>query len=340
MNLSHAETRRRLGGRFRLALAALALAVLVGASAPASAFPTTARFSAPAQPAALAAVPLAQAGSSCQVYPIAVPEQELMSSPTAPGPRPMPNPWADVSAIPQYSRFRVSFVGPAPYVRYLRWTEDTSSLTLAAALAGGGTLGSGFAEGAPPATDPGAERQVNGILEAGDWLSVLTNQIANVGIPEILDRHIAQRTLMILPVYDTLAVSGSLKARTSQLIRVRLLSYNLSSNPRFLEFGLVAHLSPYACFRYHTPALVGQTALITPSMPLSATLERRWDFGDGSPISTALTPSHAYAQPGTYTVTLTLPRLVPFQAVGRIEVARPLLPPQVFLPITLRRSAP
>ncbi|MGB3548232.1 MAG: PKD domain-containing protein [Saprospiraceae bacterium] len=30
-----------------------------------------------------------------------------------------------------------------------------------------------------------------------------------------------------------------------------------------------------------------------------------WDFGDGSPVSVASDPSHAYASPGTYTVTLT-----------------------------------
>ncbi|NJN53809.1 MAG: PKD domain-containing protein [Anaerolineae bacterium] len=34
------------------------------------------------------------------------------------------------------------------------------------------------------------------------------------------------------------------------------------------------------------------------------TLAYSWDFGDGSPLSTAENPSHAYSNPGTYTVTL------------------------------------
>jgi PKD repeat protein len=31
-----------------------------------------------------------------------------------------------------------------------------------------------------------------------------------------------------------------------------------------------------------------------------------WDFGDGSPASSDANPDHAYAQPGEYTVTLTV----------------------------------
>lgn len=40
------------------------------------------------------------------------------------------------------------------------------------------------------------------------------------------------------------------------------------------------------------------------SIPVNATYE--WDFGDGSPISTALDPSHTYIAAGTYDVTLTV----------------------------------
>ena len=39
---------------------------------------------------------------------------------------------------------------------------------------------------------------------------------------------------------------------------------------------------------------------------LTQVIEVEWDFGDGSPVSTANAPSHLYTEPGTYDVTLSL----------------------------------
>lgn len=40
--------------------------------------------------------------------------------------------------------------------------------------------------------------------------------------------------------------------------------------------------------------------------PASTVASYQWDFGDGSPVSTAVNPNHTFSQPGTYTVTLTV----------------------------------
>ncbi len=59
-----------------------------------------------------------------------------------------------------------------------------------------------------------------------------------------------------------------------------------------------------ASFTTSAPACSGQAVQFTSGtspVPLSAS----WNFGDGAMISTGLTPTHTYAAPGTYTVTLT-----------------------------------
>jgi PKD repeat protein len=42
------------------------------------------------------------------------------------------------------------------------------------------------------------------------------------------------------------------------------------------------------------------------SDPYGLALNYSWDFGDGSPLSTATNPSHIYTTNGTYTATLTV----------------------------------
>ena len=49
----------------------------------------------------------------------------------------------------------------------------------------------------------------------------------------------------------------------------------------------------------------GQTAQFTNTTTGDGPPRYVWDFGDGSPLSNATHPSHRYAAPGRYTVTLT-----------------------------------
>jgi PKD repeat protein len=50
---------------------------------------------------------------------------------------------------------------------------------------------------------------------------------------------------------------------------------------------------------------VGQVTVFTNTTSGNAPITYLWSLGDGSPISTATNPTHAYAQLGVYTVVLT-----------------------------------
>jgi PKD repeat protein len=64
-----------------------------------------------------------------------------------------------------------------------------------------------------------------------------------------------------------------------------------------------------------------------------------WDFGDGSAAATVQNPSHAYAAPGTYSVTLTATNIAgsdPVTKTDLITVSAP--PPAAYFPITPVRA--
>ena len=62
---------------------------------------------------------------------------------------------------------------------------------------------------------------------------------------------------------------------------------------------------PLASFTVAGPLWLGQTAQFTNTTTGDGPPRYVWDFGDGSPSSNATHPSHRYAAPGRYTVTLT-----------------------------------
>ncbi|HEY1016128.1 MAG TPA: pilus assembly protein TadG-related protein [Herpetosiphonaceae bacterium] len=174
------------------------------------------------------------------VFPITFHEDSLNGPPAV---RPMPNPYADVGAVPNYSRFKISRGGsvsgaPGNFL-WLTWNPSNQSQTaLEASLMGAGNLSSGFTEATPPASDPAAQRLVNGRMEVGDWVSGNTGNVTSVD--DELNWHIANKTQMILPLHNAVAGSGSNGTfRISRFVTVRLLSYSLTGNDKHFMFGLV-----------------------------------------------------------------------------------------------------
>jgi pullulanase-type alpha-1,6-glucosidase len=62
---------------------------------------------------------------------------------------------------------------------------------------------------------------------------------------------------------------------------------------------------PAAGFESNSPVVVGETAVFTNTTSGTAPISYEWHFGDGSPVVTDPNPTHLYAAPGSYTVTLT-----------------------------------
>ena len=62
---------------------------------------------------------------------------------------------------------------------------------------------------------------------------------------------------------------------------------------------------PRPNFSFNTACLGSITQFTDISVP-NSNIEWTWNFGDGSPVSTSQNPSHIYANPGVYPVTLTV----------------------------------
>jgi hypothetical protein len=164
------------------------------------------------------------------------------------------SPFADDASIPSLNttnsaspRFRVyarsDQVGPTFY--WGRWNgaeASGSSQDLSTALTGNGSLAAGFSERTPPASDPAAIPLVNGRLEAGDWLAGTGASPLNTATMNALNSHIAQKTMLVLPVYDSFVGNGASNDSGYHIvsfIQVRLLRYDLGGSQPYLEFGLV-----------------------------------------------------------------------------------------------------
>lgn len=79
---------------------------------------------------------------------------------------------------------------------------------------------------------------------------------------------------------------------------------------RFTVFGTPELQSP-ATVEVGVPMQFSN--LSTPGMAPSSSLRWNWDFGDGTAASTAQNPSHTYAQPGDYDVTLSVTSISPLE---------------------------
>jgi hypothetical protein len=129
-----------------------------------------------------------------------------------------------------------------------RSTSVMRSESLVAMFDGPGNLSNGFQENPNPWWDPAANAHINGVLDAGDWLDAnfdeLSTPIAALGSE--FDAHIAQKTRMILPVFDqveTHDLGEPYYMHVQRLIEVRLLDYALTrpeySMEGYLEFALL-----------------------------------------------------------------------------------------------------
>ncbi len=205
----------------------------------------------------VAYLPLVLVESSCtrNVYPITFHIRFMEVDPTRVpyphDPEPMPDPAAEVADIPVSARMQVvrdpNEVSGSGF-SWVRWSGDMSSgsaYELVDALTGSGTLWAGFSERTPPPTGY-TNGPTLGVLEAGDWVAVKAGLAASLSEP--LDYHIANKTLMILPIFDLQSGADNnpeAAFRVARLVQVRLLSYTTQGNRMFLDFGLVQ--DPYIC---------------------------------------------------------------------------------------------
>lgn len=82
---------------------------------------------------------------------------------------------------------------------------------------------------------------------------------------------------------------------------VKLVTQNAFGCKDSVTISITVNPLPAAAFTFDTVCNGNATAFINQS---AASASWSWDFGDGSPISTANSPTHTYAAPGTYPVTL------------------------------------
>ena len=68
---------------------------------------------------------------------------------------------------------------------------------------------------------------------------------------------------------------------------------------------VVVGVAPSADFDHNGPVTIGETASFTNQTTGTFPITYQWDFGDGSPISNAVSPTHDYTTVGDFTVVLT-----------------------------------
>lgn len=92
---------------------------------------------------------------------------------------------------------------------------------------------------------------------------------------------------------------------TTGIFRVLLIAYNnLCADSAEIDVEI---LPPVARFTYNVQCTVNKRAVnFINQSSASATATFAWNFGDGSPVSTAGNPTHTYTALGTYTVSLTV----------------------------------
>jgi len=89
---------------------------------------------------------------------------------------------------------------------------------------------------------------------------------------------------------------------SSQTYTIRLIVITDKGCKDSLQYTITVH--PQVLANFTAPALVCEGVPVTFTNTSSGANSYQWNFGDGSPTSTATSPTYAYPTPGTYTVQL------------------------------------
>lgn len=113
---------------------------------------------------------------------------------------------------------------------------------------------------------------------------------------------------------------------------------SLGSSMAQQAIDVVAGSAPTAVFTHTAVGFVNQPILFTNLSDGSPPLSYGWDFGDGSPLSTAEQPTHTYTVTGTFTVTLTVTNSWGVNSVAStIDIqAPPTLDSFIYLPLAIK----
>lgn len=123
--------------------------------------------------------------------------------------------------------------------------------------------------------------------------------------------HVAGAAALYLEANSTAAPTEVFNALVNNATTGRLNSLNGSPN-RLLYSGFIGagggdgNTAPTASFNVSTSDLTASFDGTGSSDPDGSLTAASWDFGDGNTDGGTLSTSHAYASPGTYTVTLTV----------------------------------
>jgi PKD repeat protein len=98
-----------------------------------------------------------------------------------------------------------------------------------------------------------------------------------------------------------------------------------------------AKVAPTAVFTHSLPVSVGNPVQFTNESYGTSPITYTWDFGDKSPITTTVNPSHTYMLTGTFTITLTATNEFGSSVAVRV-VNVVLLDNFVYLPVAIREE--
>jgi Flp pilus assembly protein TadG len=148
-----------------------------------------------------------------------------------------------------------SDASPSGNFLWLRWDQDAGdqergglAVATAAMLTGPGNIAGGFDEAPWPTGNndlnlpkPQGYPLSPGTLSGGDWVYPNTGVSNRIEIRQQLDWHIANRTVMILPIYDAIAGGGNASSyHISRLGAFLLLGYNLNGQG-FFKFAYLGN---------------------------------------------------------------------------------------------------
>ena len=119
---------------------------------------------------------------------------------------------------------------------------------------------------------------------------------------------------------------------------VKLTVQNIAGVSDTVTQTITVIANPVAGFTYRANA--GNSLIIGFTNTSTDAVSYSWDFGDGSPAESARRPMHTYAEPGTYTVTLTAQNTVGAAAtVTQNITVSPTPPAPVTYTVTLPKAS-